>query len=75
MKRMIFLLLVSLTFISCSNTKDETVIIPLKLKVEEPKKEETEKVAKTKTVTIEKLNKKNLIRKVVVDVPYTEYIF
>lgn len=73
MKRMIFLLLVSLTFISCSNTKDETVIIPLKL--EEPKKEETEKVAKTKTVTIEKLNKKNLIRKVVVDVPYTEYIF
>ncbi len=79
MKKVIFLLLISLTFISCSNKevkKDNgTVIVPLPLKVENIPKEQLEETLKDKTVTVEKVSKKKFIRKKVIEAPYTEYIF
>ena len=79
MKKIIFLLLIVLSFISCNNreVKKEpgTIIVPLPLKAEYTPPQELEKTLKNKTVTVEKITKKKFIRKKVIEAPYTEYIF
>lgn len=79
MKKIIFLLLIVLSFISCNNKevkKDPgTIIVPLPLKAEYTSPEELEETLKNKTVTVEKVTKKKFIRKKVIEAPYTEYIF
>ena len=79
MKKIIFLLLIVLSFISCNNreVKKEpgTIIVPLPLKAEYTPPEKLEKKLKNKTVTVEKITKKKFIRKKVIEAPYTEYIF
>jgi len=79
MKKIIFLLLIILSFISCSNRevkKDPgTIIVPLPLKTEHIPQEQLEETLKNKTVTVEKVTKKKFIRKKVIEAPYTEYIF
>ena len=79
MKKIIFFLLILLTFISCSNReikKDNgTIIVPLPLKAEYTPPEELEETLKNKTVRVEKVTKKKFIRKKVIEAPYTEYIF
>ena len=79
MKKIIFFLLILLTFISCSNReikKDNgTIIVPLPLKAEYTPPEKLEETLKNKTVTVEKITKKKFIRKKLIEAPYTEYIF
>lgn len=79
MKKIIFLLLIVLSFISCNNRevkKDPgTIIVPLPLKAEYTSPEELEETLKNKTVRVEKVTKKKFIRKKVIEAPYTEYIF
>ena len=79
MKKIIFLLLIILSFISCSNReikKDSgTIIVPLPLKAEYIPQEKLEETLKNKTVTVEKVSKKKFIRKRIIEAPYTEYIF
>ena len=79
MKKIIFLLLIVLSFISCNNRevkKDPgTMIVPLPLKAEYTPPEELEETLKNKTVRVEKVTKKKFIRKKVIEAPYTEYIF
>ena len=79
MKKIIFLLLIVLSFISCNNRevkKDPgTIIVPLPLKAEYTRPEELEETLKNKTVRVEKVTKKKFIRKKVIEAPYTEYIF
>ena len=79
MKKIIFLLLIVLSFISCNNRevkKDSgTTIVPLPLKAEYTPPKELEETLKNKTVTVEKVTKKKFIRKKVIEAPYTEYIF
>ena len=79
MKKIIFLLLIVLSFISCNNRevkKDPgTIMVPLPLKAEYTLLEELEGTLKNKTVTVEKVTKKKFIRKKVIEAPYTEYIF
>ncbi|MEJ6472643.1 hypothetical protein LH398_12250 [Fusobacterium nucleatum] len=79
MKKIIFLLLIVLSFISCNNKevkKDPgTIIVPLPLKAEYTSPEELEETLKNKTVRVEKVTKKKFIRKKVIEAPYTEYIF
>ena len=79
MKKIIFLLLIVLSFISCNNRevkKDPgTIIVPLPLKAEYTSPEELEETLKNITVRVEKVTKKKFIRKKVIEAPYTEYIF
>ena len=79
MKKIIFLLLIVLSFISCNNRevkKDPgTIMVPLPLKAEYTLLEELEGTLKNKTVTVEKVTKEKFIRKKVIEAPYTEYIF
>ncbi|MEJ6457154.1 hypothetical protein LH399_10525 [Fusobacterium nucleatum] len=79
MKKIIFLLLIVLSFISCNNRevkKDPgTIIVPLPLKAEHTPPEELEETLKNKTVRVEKVTKKKFIRKKIIEAPYTEYIF
>ena len=79
MKKIIFLLLIVLSFISCNNRevkKDPgTIIVPLPLKAEYTSPEELKETLKNKTVRVEKVTKKKFIRKKVIEAPYTEYIF
>ena len=79
MKKIIFLLLIVLSFISCNNRevkKDPgTIIVPLPLKDEYTPPEELEETLKNKTVRVDKVTKKKFIRKKVIEAPYTEYIF
>ena len=79
MKKIIFLLLIVLSFISCNNRevkKDPgTIIVPLPLKAEYTLLEELEGTLKNKTVTVEKVTKEKFIRKKVIEAAYTEYIF
>lgn len=79
MKKIIFLLLIVLSFISCNNRevkKDPgTIMVPLPLKAEYTLLEELEGTLKNKTVTVEKVTKEKFIRKKVIEAAYTEYIF
>lgn len=74
MKKIIFLLLIVLSFISCNNreVKKEpgTIIVPLPLKAEYTPQKELEETLKNKTVTVEKITKKKFIRKKVIEAPY-----
>ena len=79
MKKIIFLLLIVLSFISCNNREVKkypgTIIVPLPWKTKYTPPEELEETLKNKTVTVEKVTKKKFIRKKVIEAPYTEYIF